>query len=102
MIQLGLSLDAVVKSSFVLSGNTGETVGMRKVDASGSAKTFRICNILVELKFVNGTVRAAVIDDPVDDMILGCRYLYFGDPSLVAAVSTIAMAKREVEVFICG
>ena len=95
----GLSYDAVVRHSLVdPTAFTGETVTLQAPDLTLPPITLPVAKITVESRYVKGKLKAAVMDNPVYDLILGCKYVFLGSPPYpehVAAVQTKAQAKQD-------
>ena len=97
----GLSYDALVRKSYVdPSDIIEETVTLQGADKSIPAQTLPVAMIDVKSRFVVGKIKAAVMDNPLYDLILGCRYVYLGQPPQpheVAAVQTRSQNKVSEE-----
>ena len=84
----GLSFDAIVKESFICPDQlTHETISIQGVDCHSPAFQLPVAIIKVRSKYVTGTIKAAVMENPLYDLILGCRYVFLGTPPMGAAVA---------------
>ena len=94
----GLSYDAIVKRTLVSPEMlTGETIDLQGADTTSPPITCPIVLIDVTSRYVTGRIKAAVLDQPLYELILGCRYVFLGNPHKpleVAAVQTRAQAKE--------
>ncbi|BFZ04382.1 hypothetical protein BsWGS_07421 [Bradybaena similaris] len=93
----GLLYDAIVDSALVqpdqLTGQTIEILGMTK---SGPSMTAPIANISVESKYVTGTISAAVLEEPLYPLILGCKYVPLAQPR-APVIAAILQTREQVK-----
>ena len=74
LLDTGCDLDAIVNSSLVKHEDyTGETIPV--TFANGKQEVLPVAEIPIISDFVEGTVRAAVMENSPHDVILGCKYV---------------------------
>ncbi|WP_353817148.1 aspartyl protease family protein, partial [Acinetobacter baumannii] len=77
----GLSYDAIVSESLVSRADlTDKTVDLQGADLTKPTTTCPIAWIEVESRYVTGRIQAAVLQKPLYDLVLGCRYVFLGTP----------------------
>ena len=97
----GLAFDATVSRDLIDPGDlTEKTVTLQCLNTSLPTTQHPIAWIDVQSRFVTGRIKAAVLDNPIHGLVLGCKYVYLGTPStpsVAAAVQTRAQAEAEKE-----
>lgn len=95
----GLAYDAIVKRSLIEPDQIfPERVTLRGPDLTSTPWNLPLAKINVESRNVKGHIKAAVMDKPAYDLILGCKYVFLGMPEhplTVAAVQTRAQTSNE-------
>lgn len=98
LLDTGCELDAIVNASLVnRTDYTGETISV--TFANGEQDILPVAEVSIVSDFVEGTVKAAVMENSPHDVILGCKYVLpckkqtSIEPPLVNAVTRAASSK---------
>ena len=77
----GLSFDAIVSRDLVSPESyTLEEVELYGTDQTKPAQTAPVANIDIKSSYVTGTIKAAVMDNPLYSVILGSKYVHVAPP----------------------
>jgi hypothetical protein len=95
----GLFFEAIVASRLITPGDlTGESVTVSYANTDIPPTSHPVAQVEVQSKYVTGRLRAAVIERPAFDLILGCQRVTTDTPSspeIAAAVLTRAQTAKE-------
>ena len=95
----GLDGEAVISADLVHPEQfTGETLDIQPAQKSAVTMKLPIANVEIRSRYVTGTIKAAVLTDPIFPVILGCRYVFLGmprEPIHMGAMQTRSQTKTE-------
>ena len=94
----GLNYHAVVAARLVQPNQyTGEKIRLQCATLDQEPLEMEIANIEIDCPYVVGIVPAAVVENPIQEIIIGCKYVFLGTPSIPIRAGAMTTRKQAQE-----